>query len=435
MPLMKVFKFTVSGTIYIIFSILLLMGAAIRGELFAIVCGVCLCLYVVLSLILVSVSVLLWKKTDLLVELKNENIFILPSRGRKGKKLFPIVLPGVIVFYGFEFLSDLKNKKSRSLKFNIKLKRTAANFPLPKEERGRFFLEKEYIEISDLAGFFSFRLLKNEKSIPQLFIYPMVTEIKSFELPEILNETSAHTINLRRTDELYDSRPYFPGDDIRKINWKLYAHTQELSIKQGDFVPPPRIFFTIYVESPIIDKDIAFYKKKFDEFINLSTSIAFYLHQKGISFNIRFYDNEKNSYETGSVYSDDRNAEELIKRFFSIPQISILKKSNKLEPKLKKNFFIDEENKKTCLLYFFMPIQSSKKIEDKLFGIFSDYKNECVFYTGLESIITGPKNILNSFLFYTSSQKKYNRLSKEMNEKIEILKHELKNGGFYAYSI
>ena len=158
---MKVFKFTVSGTIYIIFSILLLTGAAIRGELFAIVCGVCLCLYVVLSLILVSVSVLLWKKTDLLVELKNENIFILPSRGRKGKKLFPIVLPGVIVFYGFEFLSDLKNKKSRSLKFNIKLKRTAANFPLPKEERGRFFLEKEYIEISDLAGFFSFRLLKN----------------------------------------------------------------------------------------------------------------------------------------------------------------------------------------------------------------------------------------------------------------------------------
>ena len=40
-----------------------------------------------------------------------------------------------------------------------------------------------------------------------------------------------------------------------------------------------------------------------------------------------------------------------------------------------------------------------------------------------------------SFLFYTSSQKKYNRLSKEMNEKIEILKYELKNGGFYAYSI
>lgn len=432
---MKVFKFTVSGTIYIIFSILLLTGAAIRGELFAIVCGVCLCLYVVLSLILVSVSVLLWKKTNLLVELKNENICILPSRARKGKKLFPIVLPGVLVFYGFEFLSDLKNKKSRSLKFNIRLKRTVANFPLPKEERGRFFLKKEYIEISDLAGFFSFRLLKKEKSIPQLFIYPMLTEIKSFALPEILNETSAHTINLKRTDELYDSRPYFPGDDIRKINWKLYAHTQELSIKQGDFVPPPKIFFTIYVESPIVEKDIAFYKKKFDELINLSTSIAFYLHQKGISFNIRFYDNEKNSYETGSVYPEDRDAEESIKRIFSIPQIKVQKKSNKLEPKLKKNFFIDEENKKTCLLYFFMPVQSSKKILDKLFGIFSDHKHECAFYTGFKSIITEPKNILHSFLFYTSSQKKYNRLSKEMNKKIEILKHELKNGGFYAYTI
>lgn len=426
---------TVSGAIYIVFSILLLTAAGVRGELFAIVCGVCLCLYFVLSLILISLSVLLWQKADSLVELKNETISILPLEERKGKKLFPIVLPGVFVFYGFEFSSDLNNKKGRRLKFNIKLKRTAAHFPLPKEERGRFFLEKEYIEISDLAGFFSFRLLKNEKSIPQLFIYPMMTEVKSFALPEILNETSAHTINLRRTDELYDSRPYFPGDDIRKINWKLYAHTQELNVKQGDFVPPPRIFFTLYVESPIVNKDIVFYKNRFDEFINLSTSIAFYLHQKGISFNIRFYDGEKNSYETETVYPGDIDAEESIKRIFSIPQIRILKKMNKAQPKLKKNFFIDEENKKTCLLYFFMPVQSSKKILERLFGIFSDHKNECAFYTGLESIITVPKNRLFSFLFYTSSQKKYNRLSKEMNEKIEILKNELKSGGFYAYSI
>lgn len=432
---MKVFRLTVSGVIYIVFSILLLTVAGVRGELFAIVCGVCLCLYFVLSLILISLSVLLWKKTDSLVELKNEKISILPSSSRNGKKRFPIVLPGVLVFYGFEFLSDLNNKKSRRLKFNTKLKRTAVHVPLPKEERGRFFLEKEYLEISDLAGFFSFRFLKNEKSIPQLFIYPMMTKIKNFALPEILNETSAHTVNLRRTDELYDSRPYFPGDDIRKINWKLYAHTQELNIKQGDFVPPPRIFFTIYVESPIVNKDREFYKKKFDEFINFSTSVAFYLHQKEISFNIRFYDNEKNSYETGTVYPDDINAEESIKRIFSIPQIRILKKINNYEPKLKKNFFIDEENKKTCLLYFFMPVQSSKKILEKFFGFFSNHKNECAFYIGHESIINKPKNCLFSFLFYTSSQKKDNRLSKEMNENIEILKNELKTGGFYAYSI
>ena len=258
-------------------------------------------------------------------------------------------------------------------------------------------MEKEYIEISDLAGFFPFRMLKKEKSIPQLFIYPMLTEIKSFAIPEILNETSAHTINLRRTDELYDSRPYFPGDDIRKINWKLYAHTQELSIKQGDFVPPPRSFFTIYVESPIVEKDIAFYKKKFDELINLSTSIAFYLHQKGISFNIRFYDNEKKSYETGTFYPEDRDAEESIKRIFSIPQIKVQKKSNKLEPKLKKNFFIDEENKKTCLLYFFMPVQSDKKILEKLFYTFKNLNHKSAFYLGPESIIDEPKNFLHSF--------------------------------------
>ncbi|UTC62819.1 DUF58 domain-containing protein [Treponema sp. OMZ 787] len=432
---MKVFRLTVSGTIYILFSILLLTAAGIRGELFAIVCGVCLCLYFTLSLIFIELSVLLWKKADSSIELKNDSIYILPLENRKHKKLFPIVLPGVHVFYRFEFFSDINNRKSRRLQFSIKLKRNSVHFPLPKKDRGRFFLEKEYIEISDLAGFLSFKLLKKEKSIPQIFIYPEITEIKNFELPEILNETSAHTINLRRTDELYDSRPYFPGDDIRKINWKLYAHTQELNIKQGDFIPPPRIFFTLYAESPIVNKDIEFYKKKFDDLINFSASAAFYLHQKGISFNIRFYDREKNSYETATVYPDDRDAEEFIKRIFSIPQIRIRKQLNKAEPKLKKNFFIDDENKKTCLLYFLMPVKSSNSILDKLFGIFEDHKNECAFYTGLETAIKEPQSRLSSFLFYTYSQKKYNRLSKEMNEKIELIKNELRNGGFYAYSI
>ncbi|MGI5066793.1 DUF58 domain-containing protein [Treponema putidum] len=432
---MKVFKLTVPGIIYILFSILLLTGAGIRGELFAVVCGVCLCLYFVLSLVCLIISIFLCEKTNYLIKLKNEKISILPVGNRIGKNLFPIILPGVIIFYIFEFSSDLNDKKSRRLRFNIKLKREQTFFSIPKEERGRFFLEREYIELSDLAGFFSFRLLKKEKSIPQVFIYPVLSEIKTFSFPAILNETSDHTINLRRTDELYDTRPYFPGDDIRKINWKLYAHTQELSIKQGDYIPPPRSFFTVYVETPVVSRDFEFYKKKFDEFINLISSIAFYLHQNGISFKILFYDNEKNSYETELVYVDETDAEETIKRIFSIPQLKILNKKSEYEPKLKKNFFIDDENKKNYLLYFFMPVQSGNKIFEKFFRNFSDYKNECAFYTGLETIIYKPKNILHSFLFYTFSQKKYRLLSKQMNENIETIKYALRNGGFYAYSI
>ncbi|UTC66557.1 MULTISPECIES: DUF58 domain-containing protein [unclassified Treponema] len=432
---MKTFSLTVSGIIYIVFSILLLIGAVIRGELFAIVCGVSLCLYFLLSLILIIISFFLWKKTDSLIELRNNSIYVFPLGVRKEKKLFPVILPGVIVFYIFEFLSDLTDKKSRKLKFNIKLKRDINRFVFPKRERGRFFCKKEYIEISDLAGFFSIKLLKKEKSLTKIFIDPVLTEVKDFSLPEILNEISEHMINTRRTDELYDTRPYFPGDDTRKINWKLYAHTEELNIRQGDFIPPPRTFLTIYVESPIVNKNIEFYKNKFDEFINLSASAAFYLHRNGISFNICLFDCEKNSYEIFPVYADKSDAEESIKNIFSIPQIKIIKKTDQLKYKIKKNFLIDTENKKTCLLYFFMPVYPSQEIFEEFFAAFTEYKNKCAFYIGLENIINKPKNILNSFLFYTFAEKKEHRLAAGMNANIEALKDELKEGGFCAFSI
>ncbi|MFP4364059.1 MAG: DUF58 domain-containing protein [Spirochaetia bacterium] len=45
--------------------------------------------------------------------------------------------------------------------------------------------------------------------------------------------------NLTRNDELYEVRKYFPGDDIRRINWKLFAHVGELFLRIGEEDPPP----------------------------------------------------------------------------------------------------------------------------------------------------------------------------------------------------
>jgi len=44
----------------------------------------------------------------------------------------------------------------------------------------------------------------------------------------------------RKSNELINHRPYVPGDDPRRINWKLYSHVAsgELFVREGESEPP-----------------------------------------------------------------------------------------------------------------------------------------------------------------------------------------------------
>jgi uncharacterized protein (DUF58 family) len=46
-------------------------------------------------------------------------------------------------------------------------------------------------------------------------------------------------LSSQRNDDLIESRPYHPGDDVRRINWSAYARTGELHLKIGEEQPPP----------------------------------------------------------------------------------------------------------------------------------------------------------------------------------------------------
>ena len=49
-----------------------------------------------------------------------------------------------------------------------------------------------------------------------------------------------HVPRKRRSDELLETRRYVPGDDVRRLNWKLLAHAGELFLRLGEETPPPR---------------------------------------------------------------------------------------------------------------------------------------------------------------------------------------------------
>jgi uncharacterized protein (DUF58 family) len=56
-----------------------------------------------------------------------------------------------------------------------------------------------------------------------------------------------------RTDDLTDHRPYIPGDDPRRINWKLYGHapSSELFVREGEPEPPPHSRLIILLDTQV----------------------------------------------------------------------------------------------------------------------------------------------------------------------------------------
>jgi hypothetical protein len=53
----------------------------------------------------------------------------------------------------------------------------------------------------------------------------------------------------RRSEELLEIRKYFPGDDIRKVHWKVFAHTSELFLRIGEETPPPESRFLVILDA------------------------------------------------------------------------------------------------------------------------------------------------------------------------------------------
>ncbi|MDR2522008.1 MAG: DUF58 domain-containing protein, partial [Spirochaetaceae bacterium] len=52
-----------------------------------------------------------------------------------------------------------------------------------------------------------------------------------------------------KSPELLDNRAYIPGDDPRRINWKLYGHSGDLYVRTESADRPPRACLTLIVDT------------------------------------------------------------------------------------------------------------------------------------------------------------------------------------------
>jgi len=116
----------------------------------------------------------------------------------------------------------------------------------PVGERGAYSGKRDRLVIFDAPGFFSlgFSIYQNESQQnedPRLLALPYPAEEA---IPLFLRSGGTEERNephYRKNNELINHRPYVPGDDPRRINWKLYSHVAsgELFVREGESEPPP----------------------------------------------------------------------------------------------------------------------------------------------------------------------------------------------------
>jgi len=105
-------------------------------------------------------------------------------------------------------------------------------------DRGVFYAGPAVIKGADPLGLFPFRI--TEKETTKIYVYPSIRSIN------IKNSRGIPLGNMISSNPLYEDitryrslRPYYPGDERRRINWKASAKMNQLARVQSGFKSGP----------------------------------------------------------------------------------------------------------------------------------------------------------------------------------------------------
>jgi hypothetical protein len=107
------------------------------------------------------------------------------------------------------------------------------------------------LAIFDAFGIFNFSWPLPREEEVRVLVSPRPAEEALIFQPRTGGQDRRGGSRYRRTDDLIDHRPYIPGDDPRRINWKLYSHgpADSLFVREGEPEPPPHSQFLILADT------------------------------------------------------------------------------------------------------------------------------------------------------------------------------------------
>ncbi|MFC2615217.1 MAG: DUF58 domain-containing protein [Treponema sp.] len=320
-------RITRHGAVYTVMGALLLISGLLRGELLSAVCGGLLTLYAGFAAAAVAVTAFCWKSEEPDLASDDGGFTVTPARSKTAQsesaKTFPHCVPGTATFYTIEFSLSPEPTAETAARLCIPLQGIQTKYHPENLTRGRYFYKRLYLNIRDFAGFFAAAYPQPPcLSVPYIVVQPVIPSQKTV-FPDLRSRTVNDLPSQERTSELYESRPYFPGDDPRKIHWKLYAHTNTLSIKLGAFEPPPVKRLTIYIEDPVCvkKKERAWVASIFDAFIGRLSGVIIELLNAGIQCSLLLYDYLQHSLQRYEITEEGAAAAAQIQNLLAIPAL------------------------------------------------------------------------------------------------------------------
>jgi hypothetical protein len=116
-------------------------------------------------------------------------------------------------------------------------------------KRGAYYGGHDRLRVFDALGLFRVDFGLVRETGPRLLVLPGAAEEPVSVTIHSGGQERRTEPRLQRTDNLIDHRPYVPGDDPRKINWKLYGHAGDLFVRDGEPEPPPHSRLVILVDT------------------------------------------------------------------------------------------------------------------------------------------------------------------------------------------
>ncbi len=168
--------------------------------------------------------------------------------------------------------------------------------------RGSYQLLENSLLLGDALACFSLVLApeKTGEFLVNVLPVPWRGEIRVLEAAggEILRSGDMRV----KTEDLGESRKYHPGDDPRKINWKLYAHSEELFLRSHEENPPPKGRLSLYIDTSVDGGLFSRPEEALDALARFASTLVAQAQGRGYEFSLRIlFPAGKNGGEVGGA--------------------------------------------------------------------------------------------------------------------------------------
>ncbi|MBN2439740.1 MAG: DUF58 domain-containing protein [Spirochaetales bacterium] len=164
----------------------------------------------------------------------------------------PFFIPGFTV--KLNLVLTWHNREPISLVIFLSPGKNNVELPFIPQHRGKYSCTALQFAIEDLFGFT--HAVYSTGIEEYISVFPRLLDLDTLMLRVTGDESTDIQKKRRSNDELLEVKKYYPGDDIRRMNWKIYAHSKELFIRKGEETPPPDSRF-LFILDPTVSPYIS----------------------------------------------------------------------------------------------------------------------------------------------------------------------------------